>query len=172
VEGTVAAPLVGAGRAQGPRLRVSTNDGETVFKSYYPKAGELGRQQWHLADADGQTLGRLAARVARALLGKHRPGFTPGVDQGDYVVVVNAEKIVVTGKKLDEKIYYRHSQYPGGLKRVTLRTQLAQHPDRVIRTAVWGMLPKNKHGRDLIRKLKVYAGPEHPHQAQRPEPLA
>ncbi len=142
-----------------------------MFKTYYPKAAELGQQHWFVADADGQTLGRLAARVARVLLGKHRPEFTPGVDHGDYVVVVNAKKIVVTGKKLDEKIYYRHSQYPGGLKQVTLRTQLAQHPDRVIRAAVWGMLPKNKRGRDMIRKLKVFAGPEHPHQAQRPEPL-
>jgi large subunit ribosomal protein L13 len=105
------------------------------------------------------------------LLGKNKPTFTPGVDTGDYVIVVNAERITVTGKKLDDKYYYRHSGYPGGLKKINLRDQLAKHPDRVIRQAVWGMLPHNRFGRKLIKKLKVYAGPDHPHLAQNPKPI-
>lgn len=139
-------------------------------KTYYPRAADL-QHDWLVADASGQTLGRLAARVARVLLGKHKPNFTPGVGNGDYVVVINAEKVIVTGKKLDEKMYYRHSLYPGGLRSISLRDQLARHPERVITAAVWGMLPKNKLGRELIKRLKVYAGPEHPHQAQQPEAL-
>lgn len=139
-------------------------------KTYYPKAGEI-TQEWVVVDANDQNLGRFAARVASLLLGKHKPNFTPGVDTGDYVVVVNAERVSVTGNKMDEKMYYRHSNYPGGLKTISLRQQLEKHPDRVLRSAVWGMLPHNKYGRQVIKKLKVYAGPDHPHQAQNPRTL-
>ncbi|MEW6567238.1 MAG: 50S ribosomal protein L13 [Chloroflexota bacterium] len=142
----------------------------SVQKTYHPKAGELGHD-WFVVDAAGQNLGRLASRIARTLTGKHKPSYTPGVDVGDYVVVVNAERIQVTGAKLDEKIYYRHSGYPSGLKQITLRDQLARFPQRVIESAVWGMLPRNRLRRKLIRKLKVYAGPDHPHAAQNPRPL-
>jgi len=138
-----------------------------VEKTYYPKPSEITRE-WLLVDANDQTLGRLATKIAALLLGKHKPNYTPGVDNGDYVVVINAERVRVTGRKLDQKIYYRHSGYPGGLRSVTLREQLQRYPERVIRDAVWGMLPKNSYGRKLIRKLKVYAGPEHPHAAQNP----
>jgi large subunit ribosomal protein L13 len=141
-----------------------------VEKTYYPKAGDI-LQEWHIVDANDQNLGRLATKIASALLGKNNPDFTPGVDMGKYVVVVNAERIRVTGNKLEEKFYYHHSNYPGGLKSISLRQQLAKNPDRVIRSAVWGMLPHNKLGRKLIKKLKVYAGPDHPHQAQQPKPL-
>ncbi len=136
-------------------------------KTYYPKPSEITRE-WLLVDANDQTLGRLATKIAALLLGKHKPNYTPGVDNGDYVVVINAERVRVTGRKLDQKIYYRHSGYPGGLRSVTLREQLQRYPERVIRDAVWGMLPKNSYGRKLIRKLKVYAGPEHPHAAHNP----
>lgn len=139
-------------------------------KTYYPKPGDIERE-WLLVDAQGQTLGRLASQVARLLMGKDKPNYTPGVDVGDFVVVINAEKIAVTGKKLDEKIYYRHSGYPGGLKQITLREQLNRHPERVIKAAVKGMLPRNRLGRKLLRKLRVYAGPEHPHHAQKPKPV-
>lgn len=142
----------------------------TVQKTYVPKQTDL-TPNWVLVDADNQNLGRLASQIARLLLGKHKPNFTPGVSVGDFVVVVNAERIQVTGKKLDDKVYYRHSGYPGGIKAVTLRQQLAKHPERVIRSAVWGMLPHNKFGRVLIKRLKVYAGPEHPHAAQNPKPV-
>lgn len=143
-----------------------------VEKTYYPKANELNRQQWHLVDANDQNLGRLATKIATILLGKHRPDYTPGVDLGDFVVVVNAAHITVTGNKLVEKTYHRHSQYPGGLKSITLRDQLRTNPDRVIRSAVWGMLPHTKMGRHLINKLKIYAGPDHPHIGQGPKPVA
>ncbi len=140
-----------------------------MYKSYYPKAAEL-EHQWVLVDANGETLGRLATRIASLLLGKHKPTFTPGVELGDYVVVVNAEKISVTGtrthSKLTEKKYYHHSGYPGGLKTVNLQQQLRTHPDRVIRTAVRGMLPHNKMGRHILGHLKIYAGENHPHSAQ------
>lgn len=139
-------------------------------KTYYPKSGEVTRD-WYLVDANGQSLGRLATKIAGVLLGKGKPTFTPGVDTGDYVVVVNAERVQVTGNKMEEKIYYRHSGYPGGLKSITLRDQLARHPDRVLRRAVWGMLPHNKQGRRLIKNVKIYAGPDHPHEAQQPKPL-
>ncbi len=139
-------------------------------KTYYPKPDEITRE-WVLIDANDQNLGRLATRIAAILLGKHKPNYTPGVDNGDYVVVVNAERIRVTGKKLDQKIYYRHSGYPGGLREIPLREQLKRHPERVIRAAVWGMLPKNRYGRRLMKKLKVYAGPDHPHEAQNPRRL-
>jgi len=139
-----------------------------VDKTYVPKANEIS-QDWYLVDANDQNLGRLATQIASILLGKHKPNYTPGMDTGDFVVVVNCERVRVTGNKLDEKKYYRHSLYPGGLKEITLRRQLIVHPDRVIRSAVWGMLPKNKLGRQLIKKLKVYAGPDHPHEAQQPK---
>ena len=139
-------------------------------KTYVPKSGEI-TQEWYLVDANDQNLGRLAAKIARVLLGKHKPNFTPGMDTGDFVIVVNCERIRVTGNKMEEKIYYRHSNYPSGLKSVSLRQQLEKHPERVIRAAVWGMLPHNKFGRQLIKKLKVYAGPDHPHEAQQPKPL-
>jgi large subunit ribosomal protein L13 len=122
-------------------------------------------------DASGQTLGRLASEVARIVRGKHKPIYSPSADVGDYVIVVNAAKIHVTGRKLDQKMYYRHSGYPGGLKEVSLRRMLETHPTRVIEHAVRGMLPKNRLGRKMIKKLKVYAGSDHPHQAQQPEPL-
>ncbi len=145
-----------------------------MYKTYYPKANEI-KSQWYVADAAGKNLGRLATSIAHVLLGKHKAAFTPGVGLGDYVVVVNAEQITVTGTrssmKLDTKTYNHHSGYPGGLKTVTLRDQLRTHPDRVIRAAVWGMLPHNKMGRALLKRLKVYAGPEHPHGLQNPQPL-
>lgn len=140
-------------------------------KTYYPKPDEIQRD-WYLVDANGQNLGRLATQIAEVLIGKHKPDYTPGVDTGDFVVVINAERVTVTGNKLDEKFYYRHSNYPGGLKSITLRDQLQKHPERVIRLAVWGMIPKNRYGRKLIKKLKVYAGPEHPHDAQQPKKLS
>lgn len=142
-----------------------------VQKTYYPKPEDLTRE-WYLIDAEGQNLGRLATRIARLLLGKDKPSFTPGVDGGDFVIVVNAEKVSVTGKRLDQKFYYRHSGYPGGLKKISLRDQLVKSPRRVIQSAVWGMLPHNRYGRKLMKKLKVYAGPEHPHAAQKPKPLS
>lgn len=139
-------------------------------KTYYPKAGEVERK-WYLVDAAGQNLGRLASRVARLLMGKDKVEFTPGVDVGDYVVVINSSEIEVTGTKLDDKRYYRHSGYPGGLKSLTLRQQLDQRPEYVIERAVRGMLPKNRLGRKLLKKMKVYPDDEHPHQAQQPEAL-
>jgi large subunit ribosomal protein L13 len=141
-----------------------------VQKTYYPKKDEVS-SQWYLVDAAGLNLGRLATRIARALLGKDKPEFTPGVPMGDYVVVINAGKIEVTGRKLDEKVYYRHSGYPGGLKKITLREQLERFPERVVASAVWGMLPHNRFGRKLMKRLKLYAGVEHPHEAQKPKPL-
>ncbi len=137
------------------------------MRTYSAKPREIQRE-WLVVDAQGQTLGRLATRVAAVLRGKHKPLFTPHLDCGDFVIVVNAEKIHVTGRKLDQKIYYRHSGYPGGLKQIDLRRQLERHPERVIESAVRGMLPKNRLGRKMFRKLKVYAGPTHPHQAQQP----
>ncbi len=145
-----------------------------MYKTYYPKASEIDRK-WYVADANGQNLGRFAARVAHVLLGKHKPTFTPGVEMGDYVVVVNAERVTATGTrsslKLDTKMYHHHSGYPGGLKSVSLREQLRTHPDRALRDAVWGMLPHNKMGHALLKRLKIYAGPSHPHNLQNPEPL-
>ena len=145
-----------------------------MYKSYYPKASEIDRK-WYVADANGQNLGRFAAQVARVLLGKHKPTFTPGVEMGDYVVIINAERVTVTGTKssvkLDTKIYHKHSGYPGGLKSVSLREQLRDHPDRALRAAIWGMLPHNKMGRSLLKRLKIYAGPNHPHALQKPEKL-
>jgi large subunit ribosomal protein L13 len=140
------------------------------MKTYNAKPGEITRE-WYLVDADGQTLGRLATRLADLLRGKGKPQFTPHVDTGDFVVVVNAEKVAVTGNKLDSKIYYRHSGYPGGLRERTLREQLARRPEEVLRKAVKGMLPRNRLGRQQLTKLKIYAGPDHPHEAQEPKQL-
>lgn len=139
-------------------------------KTYVTKNEDVKRE-WYVVDAAGQTLGRLAARVARVLCGKHKPMYSPSIDAGDYVIVVNAAKIHVTGRKLDQKIYYRHSGYPGGIKEITLRSLLQKHPTRVIEYAVRGMLPKNRLGRRMFKKLKVYAGPDHPHAAQQPRPM-
>jgi large subunit ribosomal protein L13 len=145
-----------------------------VYKSYYPKASEIERK-WVLVDADGQNLGRIATRIAAVLLGKHKPTFTPGVQMGDYVVVINAEKVTVTGTKtstkMDTKLYHRHSNDPGGYKSISLRDQLQKHPDRVLRAAVWGKLPHNRMGRALLKRVKIYAGPNHPHGTNNPEPL-
>jgi large subunit ribosomal protein L13 len=137
-------------------------------KTYTPKAADIQRE-WFVVDAKDQTLGRLATQIAVLLRGKHKPMFSPHMDVGDYVIVVNCDKIRVTGRKLDQKFYYRHSGYPGGLKSVSLRDMLRQHPERVIQAAVRGMLPKNRLGRKMIKKLKVYAGDTHPHQAQKPK---
>jgi large subunit ribosomal protein L13 len=142
----------------------------SVDKTYIPKASEIA-PEWYLVDANGQNLGRLATQIATVLLGKHKPNFTPGMDTGGFVVVVNCERVQVTGRKMEEKFYYSHSIHPGGLTTTSLRDQLQKHPDRVIRSAVWGMLPHNKFGRQVIKKLKIYAGPEHPHEAQKPQPL-
>ncbi len=135
------------------------------MKTYSPKAAEIVRL-WHVIDASGQTLGRLSSQIAQLLKGKHKVYYAPHMDVGDFVVVVNAEKIRVTGDKLEDKNYYRHSGYPGGLKTITLGTQLRAHPERVIEHAVRGMLPHNSLGRAMYRKLKVYAGPSHPHSSQ------
>jgi large subunit ribosomal protein L13 len=139
-------------------------------RTFTGKTAEIKRE-WFVVDAEGQTLGRLASKIAPILKGKHKPTYTPHLDCGDFVIVVNAEKIRVTGHKPDQKHYYRHSEYPGGLSRIDLRDQLARHPDRVILEAVTGMLPKNRLGRRMVKKLKVYAGGSHPHQAQLPKPL-
>ena len=135
-----------------------------------PKPGEV-KGDWHVIDADGQVLGRLAARIAQIIQGKNKPTYTPHVDTGDFVIVVNAEKISVTGNKLADKKYYRHSGYPGGLKVRTLAEQLERRPEEVIRLAVKGMLPRNRLARKQLTKLKVYAGPEHPHVAQKPQTM-
>ncbi|MGB3906011.1 MAG: 50S ribosomal protein L13 [Anaerolineae bacterium] len=140
------------------------------MKTHSTKPSDINRE-WYLVDAEDQTLGRLASEIAKVLRGKHKPIYAPHLDTGDYVIVINAEKVHVTGNKLDQKMYHRHSGYPGGLKSITLREQLKKHPSRVIRSAVRGMLPHNKLGRATIRKLKVYAGDAHPHQAQQPRPL-
>ena len=141
------------------------------MRTFTAKTAEIKRQ-WYVVDAQGQTLGRLASKIAPILKGKHKPTYTPHLDCGDFVIVVNIDKVRVTGRKLDQKIYYRHSEYPGGLKSINLRDQLAQHPDRVLMAAVKGMLPKNRLGRQMIKKLKLYTGEAHPHQAQQPKSLS
>ena len=138
-------------------------------KTYYPKGNVTG--EWYLVDASGKSLGRLATKIAEVLVGKHRPDFTPGVILGDHVVVVNAEKISVSPTRVAEKKYYRHSGFPGGLHEVSYTRQLETHPDRIIRFAVRGMLPKNRLTERFLSNLKIYAGPEHPHQGQEPQPL-
>lgn len=140
------------------------------MRTFTEKKEEIERE-WYVVDAEGQTLGRLASRIAPILKGKHKPTYTPHLDCGDFVIIVNAEKVRVTGRKLDQKLYYHHSGYPGGLKSISLRDQLGRYPERVLEAAVRGMLPKNKLGRRMIKKLKVYAGDSHPHEAQLPKPL-
>jgi large subunit ribosomal protein L13 len=139
-------------------------------KTYVTKPNEIERE-WFVVDARGQTLGRLASRIASILRGKHKPTFAPNVDAGDFVIVINADQIHVTGKKMDDKMYYRHSGYPGGIRQMPLREMLNRHPTRAVEKAVRGMLPKNRLGRKMAKKLKVYAGAEHPHQAQQPKAL-
>jgi len=141
-----------------------------VSRTYVTRPKDIKRD-WYVVDAQGQTLGRLATRIAAVLKGKHKPIYTPSLDTGDYVVVVNAGQLVATGRKLDEKMYYRHTGYPGGLREINLRDQLAKHPERVISAAVRGMLPHNRLGRAMFKKLKVYAGAEHPHAAHKPKQL-
>jgi large subunit ribosomal protein L13 len=138
-------------------------------KTYHQKPSEVQRD-WYVIDASGKVLGRLATQISTLLRGKHKPTFTPSVDGGDFVIVVNAEKIVLTGRKPDQKIYYRHTGYPGGLKATPYKVMLAKHPDRILRLAVKRMLPKNRMGRRLLSKLRIYAGPNHPHAAQQPKP--
>lgn len=140
------------------------------MKSFMASPATIERK-WYVVDAEGQTLGRLAAEVAKVLRGKNKPEFTPHIDTGDNVIVINAEKIKVTGKKLDQKVYYHHSDYVGGMKETTLREMMAKKPEQVIELAVKGMLPKGPLGRTMIKKLHVYAGAEHAHQAQKPEVL-
>ena len=140
------------------------------MKTFMASTANVDRK-WYVVDATGMTLGRLASEVAKVLRGKNKPIFTPHIDTGDYVIVINAEKIAVTGKKLDQKIYYRHSDYVGGLKQATLREKLSNKPEEVIELAVKGMLPKGPLGRQMFKKLFVYAGPEHKHAAQKPEVL-
>jgi large subunit ribosomal protein L13 len=139
-------------------------------RTFTGRAEEIERK-WYVVDAEGQTLGRLASRIAPILRGKHKPTYTPHLDCGDFVIIVNADRVRVTGRKLDQKLYHRHSGYPGGLTSISLRDQLAKHPERVLQAAIKGMLPKNKLGRRMIKKLKVYAGESHPHQAQQPKML-
>ena len=141
------------------------------MKTYTANLQEQRQKKWYLIDADGQTLGRLSTKVARILRGKNNPLFSPHQDLGDHVIIINAEKVRLTGNKLDQKTYWRHSSYPGGLKIIPIKRVLDRHPERVILHAVKGMLPKNSLGRKMFGKLKVYAGAEHPHQAQKPEPL-
>ena len=140
------------------------------MKTFSAKPAEVQRD-WYVIDAEGKTLGRLATEVARRLRGKHKPEYTPHVDTGDYIIVINAEKVAVTGRKADDKMYYRHTGYPGGMKSMNFNELIERAPERVIEKAVKGMLPKNTLGRDMYRKLKVYSGGEHRHQAQQPQPL-
>lgn len=138
------------------------------MKSYMARPHEVERK-WHLIDAEGQTLGRLATEIARLLRGKNKPQYTPHIDTGDFVVVVNAEKVVVTGNKAEQKVYYRHTRYPGGLRETSFEAMLERKPTEILRRAVRGMMPKTRLGRQQLRKLKIYAGPEHPHEAQNPQ---
>lgn len=140
------------------------------MKTFNTKPADIKRE-WYIVNAEGKTLGRFASGIAALLKGKHKTIYTPHLDCGDFVVVLNAGKIRVTGKKLNEKMYYHHSGYPGGMKTVVLRTQLEKHPDRVIKAAVWGMLPKGRLGRRIFKKMKVYKGTVHPHLAQKPKTL-
>jgi large subunit ribosomal protein L13 len=140
------------------------------MKTFVAKEAEIDKK-WYLVDAENKVLGRLASQIAMRLRGKHKPVFTPHADTGDFIVVINAEKVTMTGAKQDQKVYYRHSGYVGGLKEITAEKLLAKKPERVIRSAVKGMLPKNSLGRRQLKKLKIYAGSEHPHEAQKPETL-
>ncbi|MFP6592883.1 MAG: 50S ribosomal protein L13 [Candidatus Latescibacterota bacterium] len=140
-------------------------------KTFTPRAGDIERQ-WFVVDAEGKTLGRLASQIAHVLRGKHKPTYSPHMDLGDHIVVINAEKIRVTGRKADQKVYYRHTGYPGGLRTTTYEDMLGKHPERILRIAVKGMLPNNILGRQMFKKLRVYAGPEHEHAAQQPQALS
>ncbi len=140
-------------------------------KTFTPRAGDIERQ-WFVVDAEGKTLGRLASQIAHILRGKHKPTYSPHMDLGDHIVVVNAEKIRVTGRKAEQKVYYRHTGYPGGLRTTTYEDMLGKHPERILRIAVKGMLPNNILGRQMFKKLRVYAGPEHEHAAQQPQALS
>ena len=137
----------------------------------FPSKKTLNRE-WHVIDAQGQVLGRLATRIATVLMGKHKPGYTPFLDCGDHVVVVNADKIVLTGNKMNDKMYYRYSGYPGGIKEARARRVMRENPTRILESAVRGMVPKTTLGRQMFSKLRVYAGPEHPHEAQQPQPYS
>lgn len=142
------------------------------IKTFVTTPSDIAHERrWWIIDAEGQTLGRLASKIAPILQGKNKPIYTPNLDTGDYVVVINAGKIAVTGKRMDDKMYYRHSNYPSGLTETNLRDMLALHPDRPLLFAIRGMLPKTRLGRQMIKKLKIYAGPDHPHAAQNPQPL-
>ena len=143
---------------------------KTANKSFQAKVGQV-KQSWYVVDATGQILGRLAARIATVLMGKHKPTYTPHVDTGDFVVVLNAGRVKVTGRKRQTKVYQRYSRYPGGRKEISMEQMIERHPDRILREAVRRMLPKNALARHMLQKLKLYAGAEHPHQAQQPEPL-
>lgn len=140
------------------------------MRTYSPRADEIERA-WHVVDAEGLTLGRMATEVARVLRGKHKPMYTPHLDTGDHVIIVNADKVVLTADKAETKQVYRHTGYPGGIRSTTYATLLADKPEKAVRRTVRGMLPKNRLGRQMLKKLKVYAGPVHPHSAQRPRPL-
>ena len=140
------------------------------MRTYFPKKGDI-KPRWFIIDAEGKVLGRLSTTIATILAGKNKPTYTPFIDTGDHVVVINAEKVVLTGKKETDKIYRSHSQYPGGLKERAARFVRAEKPERMIEEAVWGMLPKNKLGRQMLKKLNVYRGAKHPHEAQKPERL-
>lgn len=161
------APLPVFGEAI-PPVNPTTTEDTSAVRTYTPKPGDISRA-WHVIDATDVVLGRLASQVAILLRGKHKPQFAPNVDVGDFVVIVNAGKVALTGTKREDKTAYRHSGYPGGLKRINVGDQLASHPDRVVERAVKGMLPHNTLGRQMLKKLKVYAGPEHPHAAQKPQ---
>ena len=139
-------------------------------KTYTPKAGEIVHQ-WHIVDATDKVLGRLASQIAHVLRGKHRPNYAPHMDMGDHIVVVNIDKVRVTGAKAENKVYHRHTGYPGGLRTTSYERMMEDHPDRILKKAVWCMLPSNSLGRQLIKKLRVYAGPDHRHEAQQPQPL-
>ncbi len=141
------------------------------MKTYVPKASEV-KSDWHIIDAEGQVLGRLATRVAVLLMGKHKPDYTPFLKTGDHVIVVNAEKVRLTGRKEDQKMYYSHSGYPGGIKAISARHLRKKFPERMVEKAVAGMLPKNKVGNQLTTRLKVYKGPDHPHEAQQPQAMS
>lgn len=157
-----------APRTADPAIINSTGESEKEMRTYVPKQGDI-EPRWHLIDAEGLVLGRLCTEVARILSGKNKPTWTPFLDTGDHVIVINADKIVLTGQKADKKLYHRHSGYPGALRTTTAKVMLAEKPTFAIEKAVKGMLPKSRLGRKMIKKLKVYAGSEHPHQAQQPE---
>ena len=161
--------LLSYGLIPGQLVRTYYDSGGLV-KSYMARPLEVERR-WYVVDAEGQTLGRLATEIARLLRGKNKPQYTPHVDTGDFVVVVNAEKVVVTGKKAEQKVYRRHSGYPGGLKETSYEQMMERRPTEILRRAVKGMMPKNRLARQQLRKLKIYAGPEHPHAAQNPQRL-